>query len=237
MDKTFHAARVPLHDQIRDYLRELIAAGDLNPGEALPPERELASQLGVSRHSLRQALASLSAIGLVETKHGSGVYLTSTPSDAVVARFADALFKVNHSIGDAVEARLAFEPFVAHRAAECRTDEDLALLAMSVEVPPQESANDGTVREALTFHHQLARTTGNPIFAGLLRSVTTGPRNITRLAKHTPNSAARWRGEHLAILKAVQAGNGARAQRLMAAHLAPMIEIARSLENRKRRTT
>ena len=230
MEKSIQLARVPLPDQIRDHLRELIAAGDLNPGDVLPPERELAGRLGVSRHSLRQALASLAAIGLVETRHGSGVYLTSSPSDETVTTFADALFQVNASIGHALEARLAFEPGVTRLAAERRTQEDLDLLTASLEVPQDGSATDGAASEALSFHHQLARSTGNPIFGGLLRSVTTGPRNVSLLANHTHDGPALWRREHLAILQAVRIGSGARAQRLMTAHLEQMLEVARSLE-------
>ncbi|MBI1378253.1 MAG: FCD domain-containing protein [Frankiales bacterium] len=231
MQKAFQPVRVPLPDQIRDHLRGLIADGELGPGDALPSERELAARLGVSRHSLRQALASLAAIGLVETRHGSGVYLTASPSDDTVTRFADVLFTVNTSIGDALEARLAFEPSATRLAAERRTDDDLELLTAALDVQHDLSAGDAASSEASSFHHQLARTTGNPVFAGLLRSVTTGPRNVSLLAAHTHDGPARWHREHVAILDAVRRGNGARAQRLMASHLEQMLAVARSLES------
>ena len=233
MEKTFRMTRTPLHEQIRDHLQDLIRSGQYERGSALPPERELAAQLGVSRHSLRQAVASLEAVGVVETRHGSGVYLTEQLPDEVVIRFADALFNVTRSIADAVEVRLAFEPFIARRAADLCTANSTDLLAASIDVAPQEGKPAGTVGEPLTFHHQLARMSGNPIFEGLLRSVSTGPTNITLLAKHMPNSAQLWRDEHIAIFKAVTAGNGARAERLMAAHLAAMIPAAREVDARK----
>lgn len=235
MEASFRVTRTPVHEQVRDHLQDLIRSGELVAGDALPAERELAVQLGVSRHSLRQAIASLEAVGAVETRHGSGVYLTSRPSDEAVVRFADALFNVTRSVGDAIEARLAIEPYVARLAAERRTDEDLARLLRSIDLSEAE-VGEGTAREALSFHQLLALMTGNPIFEGLLRSVTTGPRNITQLAKESPDSPTRWHAEHVAIGKAIAAGNGARAARLMTAHLESMVPTARTLDAKRRKT-
>ena len=236
MEETFRVARTPVHEQVRDYLHQLIRAGSIQPGSALPAERELAQRLGVSRHSLRQAIASLEAIGIVETRHGSGVYLTRWPSDDAVRRVADALFNENTTMADAIEARIALEPSIARLAAERREDSEVPMLLASVDTRPEESGTsgpEGAAGEALTFHRQLARMTANPIFEGLLRSVTTGPRNITTLAQQAPDARERWHADHLAIYKAVAAGNGARAARLMTTHLEQIAALARQMDAKR----
>src|SRR5688572_16376768 len=69
--------RDPLPDQIANRIVELIAERRLRPGERLPPERELATTMGVSRSSLREALRALSMIGVTEMRHGHGTYVTA----------------------------------------------------------------------------------------------------------------------------------------------------------------
>ena len=233
MEETFRVTRTPVHEQVRDHLHQLIRAGSIEPGAALPPERELAQRLGVSRHSLRQAIASLEAVGIVETRHGSGVYLARRPSDDAVRRVADALFNETTTMAEAIEARLALEPYVARLAAERRAEDAVPLLLTAVDIRPDEDAGGGVVQEALSFHRQLARMTGNPIFEGLLRSVTTGPRNISQLARQAPDARERWRADHLAIHKAVAAGNGARAARLMTTHLEQISALARAMDAKR----
>src|SRR4029450_13313350 len=68
------------------HVRALIERGELKPGDRLPPERELAVQLGVSRPSVRAGLRSLAAIGVLQTRHGAGTVITDAPPPAGVAR-------------------------------------------------------------------------------------------------------------------------------------------------------
>ena len=75
--------RSPLYEQVAERLRGFIDAQRLQPGDRLMSERELAVQLGVSRTSVRQALTALKVMGLVEIRHGDGVYLLRSPRDLV----------------------------------------------------------------------------------------------------------------------------------------------------------
>ncbi len=231
MDETFRVTRTPVHEQVRDHLRQLAQRGTLAPGDTLPPERQLAQRLGVSRHSLRQALASLESLGIVEVRHGSGVYLTRWPSDEAVTRVADALFSEATTMVDAIEARLAFEPYIARLGAQRRSDADIEALQKTMQVRSEVSSGaDWASGEALSFHRQLARMTGNPIFEGLLRSVTTGPRNIATLAEQEPDSRDQWHTDHLAIYQAVETGDAPGAAQLMTNHLDQIIVLARLMD-------
>lgn len=226
MSKPFEIKRVPVHDQVRDHLQDMIRGGRFSPGTALPPERELAATLGVSRHSLRQALSSLEAVGMIETRHGSGVFLTERPSDAAVIRVSDMLFEGNRSLTDVVEARLGIEPFIASTAAERRTERDLASLHRAMHA----HTADGETEDVFGFHEELVRMTKNPVLSGIMRSLTTGPRGITRLNEHDPETNPWWHLDHERIYAAIESGDGTEASRLMTDHILSILRLARAAD-------
>ena len=107
------------------FVRGQIERGQLRPGDRLPAERQLAARVGVSRPSVRAGLRTLSAMGVVQTRHGSGTYITESPSlDAKPLR----LIAVLHGFGpeQIFEARRVLELGLAGLAAERATSEQMA---------------------------------------------------------------------------------------------------------------
>lgn len=233
MDAPFRPVRASVHDQVRDHLQDLIQTEEYKPGFALPAERELAAQMGVSRHSLRQAIASLEAVGLVETRQGAGVYVTTHLPDEAVIRVANVLYDVDRSITDIVEARLGIEPFIAHTAAERRTEEDLASLKVAIDMNDAQIALvPGKQSSGLSFHQQVASAARNPVLDGILRSLITGPRTMARLSSRDTHAAGDWHEAHENIYNAICDGDGRRARDLMQNHLKAVVGLARRSENR-----
>ncbi|MGH2996648.1 MAG: FadR/GntR family transcriptional regulator, partial [Gaiellaceae bacterium] len=137
-------------------IQRLVDAGAISPGDQLAPERALATQLGVSRTSLRQALTALEALGMVEIRHGSGAYLVATEPEKVVLSLAVTLAEQNQRLPEAMEARMALERFIAGLAASRRTPADLdaarrALADMEAEIT---GGGLGTAADA-RFHQAL----------------------------------------------------------------------------------
>src|SRR5438067_5760864 len=103
-------------------VKGMILRGELQAGQKLPPERELAAQLGVSRSSLREAIRALIALNILESRHGNGTFVTSLDPE-LLAEPIDFVLKVNESALDALfEARKVVEAGVAALAAERATD-------------------------------------------------------------------------------------------------------------------
>src|SRR5215210_7510891 len=121
-------ARDALPDQIAARLIGLITERRLRPGDRLPPERELAATMGVSRSSLREALRALAMLGVTEMRHGDGTYLTSLEPGALMRPVGLVLALSESGVQELFEARKLVEPGLAALAAERIGDEAAAAL-------------------------------------------------------------------------------------------------------------
>src|SRR5436190_19255433 len=146
------------------HVRHLIDRGALGPGARLPPERELAQRIGVSRPTVRAGLRTLAALGVVRSRRGSGTYIPEGPptlgSEAL--SFLAALHKF--TVDDVYEARRILEVGAAGLAAERATSDHLATLADEV-AGLFASLNDRQVFlvHDINFHRSVAAASGNPI--------------------------------------------------------------------------
>lgn len=150
-------------------LRNKIASGELAAGQKCPPEAELSAQLGVSRSSLREAVRAMSALGVMESRHGSGTYVSSLEPTVILQNFAllvdllplDGLLEL-------FEIRRLMESHAAAAAAANATPEVLAKLTALVE--SMEATTDPTEYSELDsqFHEEICRASGNSTLAALV---------------------------------------------------------------------
>lgn len=208
-----------LYRQIADQLRVLIAAGEYPLGSRLPPERDLAVQLGVSRPSVREALIALEVEGLVEVRMGSGVYVTALETAPLSRAVADAIGPF-----DIMRARLLLEVELVAMAARESTPALVKRLRTAIKGMEDDIARGVMpLRGDREFHLTLAEASGN---AALVRIVTElfDERNnplFEQLGRHFENAKS-WRlavAEHRAVVKAIAAGDPAAARRAMQTHL------------------
>jgi DNA-binding FadR family transcriptional regulator len=206
-----------LYRQIADQLRTLIGAGEWSLGTRLPPERDLASQLGVSRPSVREALIALEVEGLVEVRMGSGIYVKALEGAARGAANALGPFEI-------IRARQLIETELAAVAARARSPAAVRRLRAAIKAMVDDVARGlMPIRGDRDFHLALAEASDN---AALVRVVTElfDERNnplFEQLGRHFENARS-WRAaiaEHRAVLRAVTAGDAAGARRAMREHL------------------
>ena len=208
-----------LYRQIADQLRALIAAGEFPLGSRLPPERDLATQLGVSRPSVREALIALEVEGLVEVRMGSGIYVTAQEP-------ATQLRGVDSALGpfDIMRARQLIESELAAVAARRKSSVTVKRMRVAVKLMEDDIARGVMpMRGDRDFHLALAEASDN---AALVRVVTElfDERNnplFEQLGRHFENARS-WRQavvEHRVVLRAVAAGDVAGARAAMRCHL------------------
>ena len=157
-------------------LRDMIHSGELALGDRLPPERDLAKLLGVSRPTLRAGIRSLTAVGILQSKQGAGTFVAEAEESPTLDAGALRLMSALHGFtsDEMFEARLALEMSIAALAAERATAEDMARLAeevagmyASLEKPEQYLVHD------MQFHQSVAAASGNRILTALMNMVAT----------------------------------------------------------------
>jgi DNA-binding FadR family transcriptional regulator len=208
---------------ITDQIRTAITSGRLKQGERLPPERELASQFGVSRVTVRDALRALEATGLVEIRVGArGGAFVSAPSGSVVAQaMSDMLLMSDVGPEDVVEARLMVELGTVTLACARATEEDMAALSTLLK-RGREALTAGTYTRELSweFHALLATAAHNEAIEGLTKSFrTTLSMHPVRVREPRDRSFTATMDEHTRILRAVEEKDSDTARREMANHL------------------
>ena len=169
-----------LSDQVAQRLAAEIAAGRLGAGEKLPPESRLVEQFEVSRTVVREAVSRLKSLGLVDSRQGSGVYVTASPPYAPL-NFDSRHTESREAVVQMAEVRRALEAEAAGLAAQRRSAADVKRLKQTVQALDRavKGGGDG-VEEDLQFHQAIA--------AAACSSRTCAAKSVRRasLARVTP---------------------------------------------------
>lgn len=209
--------RSRLYEQLVERLLSLIHEMNLVPGNRLPPERELAAGLGVSRASVRQALVVLEVQGLVEVRHGEGAILLDTrPDDAVIS----AVAAHTRRLPEVIEAREALEVKLAGLAARRRTAEDLqqiddALSLMEQEVAAGERGLGGDEK----FHGAVTAAARSALLADLMHEISAAVRETRIESLSQPDRPQASLASHREIAEAIRAGDEQAAADAMQKHI------------------
>ena len=163
-------------EEVIAQLREMIHRGELRPGDRLPPERNLAKLLGVSRPTLRAGIRSLAAVGVLQSRQGAGTFVVKAEGPPSLDSSPLRLMASLHGFTSAemFEARQSLEMAVAGLAAERATSEQMATMAeeiagmyASLDEPEQFLVHD------MRFHQTVAAASGNRILTSLMNMVAT----------------------------------------------------------------
>lgn len=201
----------------------------------LPSEIELAEEFSVSRGALREALRALELMGLLESRHGSGTFVTGlTPSDLFHSLGNDLIIDSTSAV-ELVEFREAVEPSVSALAAKNATPEQL------LEIRALHAAQGETTdaREYMTLdsamHSAIAAASGNSVLSSLLESITYGPawKRMWELLRAAP-IPDRSRQDHEMLVRAIEAGDAELAAAISRVHLAnARRRLVKSIEERE----
>jgi GntR family transcriptional regulator, transcriptional repressor for pyruvate dehydrogenase complex len=206
--------------QVVEHVRSLIARGEVHPGDRLPPERDLARQLKISRSSLRAGIGFLSAMGVLKSRHGAGTFVSSGPP-ALDSSSLSVLGALHGFLPwQMFEARIVIESNVAALAAERATDEHIAELAEEVAEMYAALTDPGEyLIHDVRFHRTIARASGNPILGALMETITAnlyeGRSKTVQHAQDLKESAEM----HREIYRAIRSHNPAKARQTMEQHL------------------
>lgn len=202
-------------------LTSLLTRGELAPGSRLPPERQLAEQLGVGRSAVREALAALEILGIVTVRPGSGTYLRDSMSELLPTALSWGLMLSASHTDQLIELRGGLEVQAAVLAAARATPEDITLLREDAETMAENLNDfDKFIAADARFHLHLAASSGNAVLRDLLQSVRSLLRLWTERGLRDVGQAQEAYREHVAILDAIAAHDPKRTEAAMREHMA-----------------
>lgn len=201
-------------------LLDLFTSGDLAPGTRLPPERELAAALGIGRSAVREALAALEILGLVDVRPGSGTYLRGTSSELLPETLSWGVMINASRTAELIAVRGELEVMAARLAATRITDAELAQLDRSVQAMRVSTADPVRFIEAdLKCHILVARVAGNQVLLDLLQSIRSLLRLWSERGIRDPDDAATAVEEHAALADALRSRDPGIAETAMRRHM------------------
>lgn len=209
------AARRTVADQVSLELQRMIVEGEIDPGRPLPSQRDIADRFGASRASVREAIAALSAAGLVQVEHGRGVFVRARSAEAGADKPSSWAFDGSLALRDAYQIRALIEPFAVRVVTPLLSRDHVQRLGQILDrTRAALEAGDyiALAREDFAFHWVFAELSGNQLFCDILSRCAS-------LLPRAPTAESRIVAEHSAIIEEAAMGRAEAAARLMYAHV------------------
>jgi DNA-binding FadR family transcriptional regulator len=215
--------QVRAHEYVAEQIRRHIALRLINPGEALPAERELAGMFGVGRPTIQHALRLLEATGLVEARRGrhGGTFITHPDTDSMAAD--DLIVRVmrqRNELEDLLLYRRLIEPAVARVAAGTRRNADLTAMRRAIKGMAGATSEPDYMRHDTDFHMAVAQATGNPFLTRAIEEIRMRLNDAMTLLPESEAWHLRISGEHVELLEAIETQDAEAAETVMQEHVA-----------------
>ncbi len=216
-----------IYKMVVEQIKLLLTEGDLMPGDQLPPERELAAMLKVSRASVRQAISALEMMGVIKSKQGEGTFISdAAPQEVLLESFSRILVREQIDPLDILETRRMVECFAARLCAERITPDYLKEMFDLLEKNQLKHQSEKSLSEMnKAFHMAIAIGTGNE---GIIRvmevvmqliSENMWPNLKNNSHLQYPERLERHLQQHVEIYQAIEQKNGLLAETKMKEHL------------------
>jgi GntR family transcriptional repressor for pyruvate dehydrogenase complex len=199
---------------------DLIRTGMLRAGDRLPSERNLIEILDISRPSLREALRALSILGVVDTRHGGGAYVTDLEARTLLAPLDFFLALSEANLSDAFASRRLVELEIVRKAAQKATADDIDDLNGML-LAHEKVLSDPVAFRMLDsrFHARLSATAGNVVLERIGYGLYNMGLDVRRRATQDLSLIRRSLGEHTTIVRSIEAHDPVKAVAAMSLHL------------------
>lgn len=223
-----------LHLSVQEAIRAYILGNQLRAGDLLPPENELARQLGVSRNSVREAVKALQSLGILDSRHGAGVYVRAFTLEPLLAGLSYGLLFDLRGLDELLEIRRVLEKgLIDHAIASIPESVVSELLQVVDQMGARAVRNEPFVEEDRRFHKLLFGHLGNATLLRLLDIFWLAFSEASKIDEHIQDlDPVRTHRDHVAIADAVAAGDVEAARDALDQHyagLANRLILARAL--------
>lgn len=206
--------------EVVNRILELVRSGNLRPGDRLPPERELITIFGIGRPGLRESLRSLATLGVIETRHGGGAYITDLDAKRLLAPLDFVLSLTPGLLDDTTECRHLIECEAVRKAAKNVSAADIAELEEMLDAHVA-VANDPVGFRILDsrFHSKIYATTNNSMLNRIASALYNIGLDQRRAVTAQPGQIEKSTKDHIRIVAALKTGDPSAAVEAMEIHL------------------
>jgi GntR family transcriptional repressor for pyruvate dehydrogenase complex len=218
---------VRLYESVIEQIMDLIKNNELKPGDKLPPERELAEKLSISRNSLREAFRVLESRGLIKSKPGGGRFIREIRENGHNNTENIILSLEKSSILELLEAREIFEVKIAEIAAQRATLEDIEIIeeALNKMNQKEELKDDKKTESDTEFHLAIAGASHNFVFVNIMKLHLDLLKETREKTWQIAGRREKQYQEHQAIFQAIKEHNSKKAEEAILKHLRNIREI------------
>ncbi|MFA6807996.1 MAG: FadR/GntR family transcriptional regulator [Eubacteriales bacterium] len=226
---------------ILDQIKQFMLEGQLNSGDKLPTEMELSNMFQVSRTSLREALSALSLTGILEIRHGEGIFIKQSPSNAIIEPLSFIMLMEKNQLQNILEVRKALEMEAVDLASQRRNDEDIEAIGKIVEKMEKDLPEaKNSIQHDLAFHLAIAKASKNPLLDRLMNTVQDivgQTLHVTRALWMSGNSGTTQRlfEEHKFIYISIVNQESQLARSLMYSHLVKVEQERKKYEENQKK--
>ena len=211
--------RIKLSDTVVEHIKSFILAGRRKPGDKLPSEREFAATLGVSRTAFREAVRSLSLMGLLDVRHGEGTFVSTPPASSFMKPLSPMLATSDIDLLELIEAGRIIEAKAVSLCALRASEEEIAdVFALVDEMQVNISCLDCFNRLDRDFHIAISRGSHNSVLVATLETIRDALHEQVRDVQRLPGVADRVFEYHRRIADALAVRDSECAERLMLEH-------------------
>lgn len=209
-----------LYEEIIKQIQELVRTGELKPGQRLPPERELALQLNVSRTAIREALRSLEMMGFIDSKVGEGTYIRQVTMENVIKPFSRILSQDKKLMIELIDVRLLLEVEISKLAAMQLDKIKIDAIENALKLMENEIADGGIgLKGDNAFHDAIAMASGNSAMSKILGMCGDLLSNTREATLRIPGQPEKTIEDHRKIFEAIKSGDEKKAAFHMKEHL------------------
>ncbi|WP_326691802.1 MULTISPECIES: FadR/GntR family transcriptional regulator [unclassified Streptomyces] len=217
-------------DEAIEKIKGMIVSGALRPGDRLPKESELATELGLSRNSLREAVRALSLIRILDVRQGDGTYVTSLDPQLLLEAMSFVVdFHRDDTVLEFLAVRRILEPAATAMAGSRIAEDELDALESQLEALGAEPSVEELVTADLEFHRRIVAASGNSVLCSLLDGLS-GPTTRARVWRGLTqeDAVSRTLHEHRQILAALRSRDTEAARSWSTVHIASVEQWLRS---------
>ncbi len=205
---------------------ERLINDEMQPGDRLPPERQLAEMFQVSRGSIRDAIRTLETMGMVTARQGAGTVVREISADSVIIPLSSALMRQRKLASELLDVRKIIEPPLAARAALHATPEEIAEMEDILRRQEQKvRRGELAVEEDSEFHYSIALAADNSVVLRVLDVLMDLLRETRKRSLQVNGRLQKSYAGHQRVLAALKKGDAAAAEQAMRRHIEDIEEI------------